>query len=198
MTLEMEQTESKKHLKADKETNANTFISMVYAHSNHTSSPQAPPARRSPLDTFIVMAASASTDAKLLLRKADFSYLWGDERMADVTILVKIEPAEAATEGKKPEQQEVPPAKRPRQDDEAAARAASSDDAKAAQEAIAQEERQQHDTGVVATMRVHGLVLAQRSGYKGLLLCGGASMVEGQSKSLTVEVNDEQGGLIII
>ncbi len=48
---------------------------------------------------------------------------------------------------------------------------------------------------VVATMRVHGSILSQRSAYfRGLLLGAGAGMVEGQSKTVTVELADEQGG----
>ena len=43
-------------------------------------------------------------------------------------------------------------------------------------------------------MRVHGLVLAQRSAYFERLLVGaGASMSEGRGKALTVELDDEQG-----
>lgn len=125
-------------------------------------------------------------------KKADFSYPWGDERMADVTIRVNIKPAEEAAEEKQQARQEEPLAKRPRR--RAAARAASSDDAK-----TTSSEAKDENAGVVATMRVHGLVLAQRSGYfKGLLLCGGVGMVEARSKCLTVKVNDEQGGSVLV
>lgn len=45
-------------------------------------------------------------------------------------------------------------------------------------------------------MRVHGLVLAQRSAYfRGLLLGAGTAMAEGQAKALTVELEDAQGGI---
>ena len=89
-------------------------------------------------------------------RKADFSYLWGDERMADVTITIKIKPpAEEAGEQEQQEQQEQQPAKRARRGRSAAAAASST----------AHHQQQDDNTGVVATMRVHGLVMAQRSEY---------------------------------
>ena len=136
-------------------------------------------------------AAAAPAPAPALAPKVDFSYLWGDERLADLTIRVKIKPAKRAAEEKEQARQEEPPAKRPRR--RAAARAASSDDAKGTSS-----EANDEDAGVVATMRVHGVVLTQRSSYfKGLLLGGGADMVESQSKSLTVEMADEQGGSVL-
>lgn len=49
---------------------------------------------------------------------------------------------------------------------------------------------------MVATLPVHGIVLAQHSVYFKLLLTGGTAqaMVEGRTKTMTVEVESEQGG----
>lgn len=62
--------------------------------------------------------------------------------------------------------------------------------------AEATEQQQGGDEGVVATMRVHGSVLVQRSAYfRAILLGGGADMVEGRTRVVTVELENEQGGL---
>ena len=67
-----------------------------------------------------VSMAAAPAPVPALAPKIDFSYLWGDERLADVTIRVKIKPAEEAEEEKEQARQEEPAAKRPRQEGGAA------------------------------------------------------------------------------
>lgn len=43
-------------------------------------------------------------------------------------------------------------------------------------------------------MRMHGAVLVVRSDYwRAILTGGGASMVEGRTRTITVELEDEQG-----
>ena len=133
----------------------------------------------------------AAGNDQMFRRKAEFSSLWGDERMADVTITIKLKPQPAPEAGAEAEgqQQEEPPAKQARPEVSAAAAASSEEEeAKAGAEATAQQQEQQDDSdGVAATMRVHGVVLAQRSEYfKSFLMRGGAGMIEGQSKTLTI------------
>lgn len=55
-------------------------------------------------------------------------------------------------------------------------------------------EEEDTDAGVVATLHTHAVVLVQRSGYFKMLLLGSCSkVVEGRTKTLTVEMADETG-----
>ena len=129
----------------------------------------------------------------LLRRKSDSSFLLGDETLADLTIRIKIKPAEAAaadaaaaTRAEGAEAEAGPAAKHARTD-------GGGDDAAHAH-AAQQQEQEDDDAGLVATIRAHAAVLAQRSGYfKGLVLGGGAHMADGRAKTGTVEVGDAQG-----
>ena len=201
--------------------------------------------RRGPSNT------PTSRDMVLRTLKSNFGRLWGNQRLADLSICVKLKPAaessapeavkeekeqEASAAGPTAQQQEReqeqegvpavesaeqqqgqeqqtqheqdqkgeqeavegPAAKRVRtEEDDAHAVAGTLTDQKQGQGQQKQAGWQPVDTSVAATMRVHGVVLAQRSKYfERMLLGGGAGMVEGQTKSLTIEVEDDQGGLI--
>jgi hypothetical protein len=129
------------------------------------------------------MAASSSS-ALVPARKADFAALIGDTRLADVTITIKIKADEETAEQGRKAAVGAPAAKRARTDEGGGGMAG-------------QQPFRGHVNGgrVVATLQVHSVVLVQRSPYfQGLLLGAGAAMVEGQGKTLTVELEDEQGG----
>lgn len=86
-----------------------------------------------------------------------------------------------------------PPAKRPRKGTRGAV--ASEQQGAGPEPGTGQED---DDAGVVAKMRVHKSVLAGRSDFfEGMLLGGGSGMREGREGSVTVELEGEQGQLVI-
>lgn len=122
--------------------------------------------------------------------KTDFSTLWGDDASADVTIRIKTTEAVALAQQEQEAQQQAESKPRPSKRRKRTRKGSTA----AADEAAAAAQQEQAEPGVVGTLRAHEQVLTDRSGYfEAMLLGAGATMVEGRSKSVTVELEDAQG-----